>query len=127
MTSFGTERALEKSVPPLEGASAFPASGALPQSASAAVEPPKEEAAQKIISALENPRYIWRTIGGISRETNIDPSVVAQILGQLPAEIIIESSMPDEEGRRLFTTRRHYKTKRGTINRIISAVSDVVK
>ena len=87
---------------------------------------PKMKERESIVAALENPKYVWRTVGGISRETKIDPSRVTQTLREL-SNTIIESSIPDEEGHPLFTTRRHYKARAGTFNRIISAVSDVVK
>jgi len=55
-----------------------------------------------VVRALENPKWDWRTIDGISEETGIDPHQVALILTFLPNIVdIVQSSVPDKQGRPL--------------------------
>lgn len=80
----------------------------------------------RVIAALENPNYEWRTIDGISKETGLSPERVKEIL-TATAEQIIHSSVPDEQGRPLYTTRRHYRNKTGLLKRSISVLADRIK
>ena len=50
---------------------------------------------------------------------------VRQILEELNGEII-RSSIPDESGRNLYTTRKHYRQIQGLGTRILNALSDKV-
>lgn len=87
-----------------------------------------DEDGQRVVRALENPRWDWRTIDGIVEETGIDRYKVANILTFLPNIVdIVQSSMPDKKGRALFTTRRHYNSRQNFANRILSAFSDRIR
>jgi hypothetical protein len=82
------------------------------------------EELHRVKSALEEPEHLWRTVEGISRELKMPPARVEDILSQL-SDVLIKSFTQD--GRSIFTTRDHYKAKRGTFGRIISALSDAVR
>ena len=84
-----------------------------------------DEKGQHVFRALENPKYDWRTVEGISEETGIDPSEVSLILQSNPN--VVQSSVPDKSGRPLFTTRNHYDKRQNIANRILSAFSDRIK
>jgi predicted transcriptional regulator len=87
-----------------------------------------DEKGHKVVNALENPKYNWRTIDGISQETGIDPSQVAMILKALPNIVdVVQSSVPDKLGRPLFTTRNHYDKSQNILNRILSTFSDRIR
>jgi hypothetical protein len=78
-----------------------------------------------VIRALEDPRYEWRTVEGLAEQTGLSATNLRQILEELNGEII-RSSVPDESGRALYTTRRHYRQTQGLGTRILSALSDKV-
>ena len=78
-----------------------------------------------ILQALEDPRYEWRTIEGVSGQTGIPMTQVSETLESLK-EDVVRSSVPDEAGRSLFTTRKHYRETHGLGARILSALSDKV-
>jgi hypothetical protein len=83
---------------------------------------------QRVVRALENPKYDWRTIDGISSETGIDRNQVALLLTFLQSTgEVVQSSVPDKRGRALFTTRNHYSSRRNVMNRILSVFSDRIK
>lgn len=82
-----------------------------------------DEKGQKVVSALENPTWDWRTIGGISEETGIEPSQVSSILKALPN--VVQTT--DKSGGPLFTTRNHYDKRQNIANRILSAFSDRIR
>jgi len=87
-----------------------------------------DEKGQKVVRALENPKWDWRTIDGISEETGIDPHQVALILTFFPNVVdIVQSSVPDKRGRTLYTTRNHYNQRQTIANRILSAFSDRIR
>jgi hypothetical protein len=91
------------------------------------VPPSKEEQIAAVKSALESPSYNWRTIDGIAEETGLEPETIGDLLLRDLSGVVIKSRVPDEKGRVLYTTREHYKEKQPTWNRILSAVSGVVK
>jgi hypothetical protein len=78
-----------------------------------------------VVRALEDPNYEWRTVEGVAEQTGLAASSVRQILDELNGEII-RSSIPDESGRNLYTTRKHYRQTQGLGTRILSALSDKV-
>jgi hypothetical protein len=78
-----------------------------------------------VIRALEDPRYEWRTIDGVSEQTGIPAPKVQEMLENLQ-QYVVRSSIPDESGRNLYTTRKHYRQTHGLGSRILSALSDKV-
>jgi hypothetical protein len=85
-----------------------------------------DENGHKVVRALENPKYNWRTVDGIAQETGINANQVALILAFLPNKIDMVQST-DRNGRRLFTTRQHYNRTPNVLNRILSTFSDRIK
>ena len=79
-----------------------------------------------VIGALENPDYDWRTIDGIVNDTKLSPDKVLQIIKLLESEVI-RSSIPDEKGRPLYTTRKHYSMTHSLANRFLNAASNRIK
>lgn len=79
----------------------------------------------RIVQALEDPRYEWRTIDGLALETSIPAATIREVLENLDEEVV-RSSIPDESGRSLFTTRRHYRQTHGLGARFLAALSDKV-
>jgi hypothetical protein len=84
-----------------------------------------ETASQLVINSLEDPRYDWRTIEGISKETGLSNSQILGIINGV-GNAIVRSSIPDEEGRSLYTTRKHYKDTHSLGARILDALADKV-
>lgn len=84
-----------------------------------------ETARQLVIAALEDPRYDWRTIDGIAEETGISNAQIVAIVNEA-GNTIVRSSIPDEQGRSLYTTRKHYKDTHSLGARILDALADKV-
>jgi ribosomal protein S25 len=69
-----------------------------------------EDFSKAVLTALEEPKYRWRTISGISHELRIPTSVVRQVLRSLSEDgTIIRARALSTKGQGLYTTRRHYK------------------
>lgn len=79
----------------------------------------------QIIRALEDDRYEWRTVDGVGEQIGIPAAQVQEILESLKQEIV-RSSIPDESGRSLYTTRKHYRDTHGLGSRFLDALSDKV-
>lgn len=78
-----------------------------------------------IKSALDEPRYNWRTIEGIAHETLVPRAEIMKTIMELSQEgILVRSSKVDKMGRPLFTTRDNYSKNNNLIERILSAISD---
>lgn len=60
----------------------------------------------KIIRALEDDRWEWRTLGGIAKDTKIPPERILALAEESP-DMIVESIKSDERGERLFGSIRH--------------------
>jgi len=102
--------------------------GAAPlQAATLPVPLSKEQQVEAVKAALESPQYNWRTIDGIAQDTGLDSKTISDVLLRDMSRVVIRSSVPDEKGRTLYTTREHYKKTQPAWNRILSAVSGVVK
>jgi hypothetical protein len=52
----------------------------------------------KVFEALDAPRYTWRTIGGIARQTGLSEQRVAQILAKYDLKLTRLSETPSISG-----------------------------
>jgi hypothetical protein len=52
----------------------------------------------KVFIALDGPRYTWRTIGGIARQTGLSESRVVQILGKYNLTLTRQAETPSVSG-----------------------------
>ena len=77
-------------------------------------------------SALESPKFKWRTIEGIVKETKLDAVTVTGNMSA-NAALIIKSTIPDKDGRVLFTTKDHYREKSSLWERLESAITNKVQ
>lgn len=76
-----------------------------------------------VISALEDPKYHWRTAIGIARETSLTEELVGEILDELILEgNVVRANRP--KGLSVFTTRNHYNTSRNWLIRLFSSLSN---
>jgi hypothetical protein len=78
-----------------------------------------------VIDALEDKQYDWRTVEGVAGQTGIPATKIQDILKNLESEVV-RSAIPDELGRALYTTRKHYRETHGLGARFLSALSDKV-
>ena len=77
----------------------------------------------RVIAALENPKYDWRTVGGVASEVSASKDDVAAVLSTMP-DIVVRAT--DDNGRVIFTTREHYERTHGLGDRLLSALADKV-
>ena len=61
-------------------------------------------AERKVIEALQNPRFKYRTVSGIARETHIDAERVGEILKVSPSVRV--SLTRAQDGSRLFALKK---------------------
>jgi hypothetical protein len=77
----------------------------------------------KVIKALENPGFKWRTIKGISAETQLSADDVNTVISALKGEII-RASINSADGQSLFTTRQHYQNKASLGEKLIRVIKN---
>ena len=64
----------------------------------------------KVLEALSNPNYVWRTLGGLEKETELPKDVLLQVLEGMRDDSLVTSR--GRNGNIVYTTRDHYnKTK----------------
>ena len=80
----------------------------------------------QIKAALENPKYEWRTLRGVARETSLSES---ELLAQFKdhEDQVIRSSIPNKDGEDLFTTRDHYRKTASVWDRLTSSIQMKVR
>jgi len=78
---------------------------------------------RKIIDALEDKRYIWRTMDGVAKDTGLPLELVESAILRDDQLNTLAASFPDKQGRALFTTRQHYQKKRSLGWRIVGAIA----
>lgn len=88
-----------------------------------AIQPVTSTDAQ-VMHALENPKYVWRTVDGLSRDTGLSKGEVTSVLHNLPSDTLIAT---DSRKGRLYSTRRHYQAHRSILSRILTVLSDTPK
>ena len=60
------------------------------------------ELQEKVLQALRDPRWDYRTSPGIAAELSVSESDVAHAIADLNGQVR-QAAVPDEQGRRLFT------------------------
>jgi len=77
----------------------------------------------KITIALESPRYKWRTLNGIAKESGLPINVVVNVL-TTNTDTFLRSSTPAKSGEPLFTTRKHYLETASSGEKILGALKN---
>jgi hypothetical protein len=68
---------------------------------------------RKIFEALEDPKWDWRTVRALSRESGLEAGEVRAIIGKYP-ELIRKSEVPSQKGEDLYTLQsRFYEGTKG--------------
>lgn len=80
-----------------------------------------KDATQSVLAALNDSKYKWRTISGISKATGLSPEKVKETIN-LNGDLIIQSSALSPKGEPLFTTREKHSKETSTWSRIGSAL-----
>ena len=83
------------------------------------------DATERVLRALEDQRFDWRTVEGVAEQVGVPQTTVRQILEE-QKDAIVRSSIPDDAGRNLYTTRKHYRQTHGFAARLRNALTDKV-
>jgi len=83
----------------------------------------KDETEEKILKALMNPKYSWRTIGGIAKETKVSPEIVRNIV-TMKSNRVVMASAPNTKGEPLFASRDQRRIQTSAFRRIVSALKN---
>lgn len=79
-----------------------------------------KEKTDNVLKSLENPKYKWRTIEGISKEIGESINDIWEIIDQ-NSDVVIESSVRSNKGLRLFTTKKHFENTSSSIEKLFGA------
>jgi hypothetical protein len=79
-----------------------------------------------VLSALENPKFRWRTIGGIAKETGIDAADVGATIAKEVGNNVVLAPAPSQEGEKLFSTRNRFLETASLGEKLIGAFKNRV-
>jgi len=82
---------------------------------------PKTAEENAVFRALENSKYKWRTIPGISKETGVPREQVLEILTRFN-DYIVKSAVPSQEGQELYSLRSKFIREQSSIKKLIGAI-----
>jgi len=71
-----------------------------------------------VLRAINESKFLWRTVGGLSTETGIAEESVRMLLEGMP-DRVIRSIRPDKDGKTLYTTRDKYKGERSFVKKYL--------
>lgn len=74
----------------------------------------------KVMGALDDKRFKWRTLKGIVRESGLDPDKVMTII-RCREDLVAQSSVPSDKGDELFTSRHNLGSSANTMSRLLGA------
>jgi hypothetical protein len=81
---------------------------------------------KKIIEALSNPDWEWRTINGISEESKLDPREVrSRIKSLIRQGQVIESTVPDVNGRALYSLIADVRGDKAGLSYVTSLIAQI--
>ena len=70
-----------------------------------------DDVEEKILKALHDEKWEYRTVEGIAKETALSADVVTQFL-ESRKDLVWKSAIPDKKGRDLYTVQsRHSQSK----------------
>ncbi|MEA2599204.1 MAG: hypothetical protein QOF89_196 [Acidobacteriota bacterium] len=78
----------------------------------------------KIIAAINDSKYKWRTAQGIAKSSGIEVGEVMEYLGT--ADTIVQARNTNTKGEPLFTTTDKYRKSTGLASRVLSAITNKV-
>jgi hypothetical protein len=81
---------------------------------------PYEAERRKILNALNDQRFVWRTAAGIAKDTELDASLVTQILHSWTDEIVIPPYR-STSGEQLYGSRTRF-IQQSTFSNSLSGV-----
>ena len=81
---------------------------------------------KKLEATLENDKYKWRTISGISTELNMPEDIIMRLIEE-HADQIVKSSVPSKTGADLYSTRKHYRKKSSVLSAISQSLTGRVR
>ena len=76
--------------------------------------------------ALENDKYKWRTLSGLSVDSEMSVEEIRKFLEEHMDEVV-QSSIPSNTGAALYTTRNHYRKNSSTLGAIRQSLTGRVR
>jgi hypothetical protein len=77
----------------------------------------------KVVKALENDQYVWRSLDGIKSETGLSLEEINYILKDLAEKRGLAHAIKPSTGINYYTTIKHWKEKESGWNKVLSSVS----
>ncbi len=84
----------------------------------------KKEIEPKVIEAFKNSKYRWRTIRGVSKQTNIPPDKLYKLIEK--SDLFIRAKKSNREGQPLFALREKYNQETPFGVKLLNAITNKI-
>jgi len=86
----------------------------------------EDELKEKVIKALEDNKYKWRSPKGIATQVGLSEEEVLIVIRSNSDEVL-QSNVPSVDGSPLFTTRNHFHKMSSPFEKIVGAFKGRLK
>ena len=76
-----------------------------------------------IVEALENPKFTWRTLDGLVKETKLEEDKLKEMLHQLGEKGLMLKTINPNDAKFVYTTPDHYTKTHNFIQITLSAAT----
>ncbi len=84
----------------------------------------ERDAKEKILTAIRESKYVWRTVKGISDDTGITPETIVHLLET--ADGFLRAYRPNPKGQTLYTTTEKYRRDAPWTQKLMDALTNKV-
>ncbi|CAN1562991.1 hypothetical protein MCEMSE15_02768 [Fimbriimonadaceae bacterium] len=75
---------------------------------------------QRVLDALGDARFRWRTVGGVASQLNVPEQKVREVISERTDQVL-RSSVLSTDGSELYTTRSHFIETSTAYEKLIGA------
>jgi len=76
---------------------------------------------EKISRALNDSKYLWRTVDGLSRDAKLSTDRVLRFIDS-HSDAIVRARQPNEKGQQLYALRMRVSAEEGLGRRIVTTI-----
>ncbi|MEX3953928.1 hypothetical protein AB4Y40_40320 [Paraburkholderia sp. EG287B] len=77
---------------------------------------------QRILAAVNDSAYVWRTVEGLARDTGLSGDEVDEIINR--SDKFIKARRSNQHGQSLYSTREKYEADAGIRERLLSVITN---
>ncbi len=81
----------------------------------------KDELSKLVMKALEDEKFKWRTLKGIATQLSVNENGIEAVIED-NQDTVVQSSIPSRSGKKLYSTREHYRRVSSGFDRFLGGL-----